>query len=126
MPSRPRFDADAVRVLVRERVEATTMRAVADEIGISRGGLESFLDGGRPYSRTRLALAAWQLRQGHPNGTVTREEMDAAMAIFERFVEAGGTPAIRAKRVREVTERLTGRVWRGAAPGPRDGPMIVA
>jgi hypothetical protein len=52
--------------------------------------------------------------------------MDAAMAIFERFVEAGGTPAIRAKRVREVTERLTGRVWRGAAPGPRDGPMIVA
>jgi hypothetical protein len=108
MPGKSRFDADAVRKLVRTRLETGTLRVIAEEIGISRGGLESFLNGREPYSKNRLALAAWQMRQRSPEGTVAREEVDAALVVIERYIELSATKAIRAKRVREVTERLAG------------------
>jgi hypothetical protein len=108
MPGRPRFDADAVRALVREWVEGGSLRAIADEVGISRGGLESFLKGRQPYTNTRLRLAAWQLRQRTLGGTVERDEVDAAIAVLERYIGTAATKAIRARRVREVTDKIAG------------------
>ena len=106
MPAKPSFDADAVRRLVRQRVAESSLRAVADEVGISRGGLESFLKGRNPYTKTRLRLAAWRLRSQHPDGPIAAAEVDAAIALLGRYIELGGTEAMRARRVREVTARI--------------------
>ena len=42
MPGKPRFDAEVLRKLVRQRVDESSLRFVAEEIGITKGGLESF------------------------------------------------------------------------------------
>lgn len=107
MPAKPRFDTAAVRRLVRHRVDQTSLRAVADEIGVSKSGLDSFLQGREPYSKTRLKLTAWFMRQRHPDGApISAAEVDAAIALLERYMQSVGTEAVREKRVREVTERL--------------------
>ena len=107
MPGKPRFDTVGLRKLVRQRVDESSIRAIAEEIGISRGGLESFLKGREPYTKTRLRLAAWYMRQKHPGDSIRREEVDAAIALIERYIEAAGTKATRERRVREVTGRFS-------------------
>ena len=108
MPAKVRFEMAAVRRLVRQRVDQTSLRAVADEIGVSKSGLDSFLQGREPYSKTRLKLTAWYMRQRHPDGgtPILASEVDAAIALLERYMKSVGTDAVRQKRVREVTERL--------------------
>jgi hypothetical protein len=107
MPGKPRFDTTALRRLVRQRVDQSSLRAVADEIGVSKSGLDSFLRGREPYSKTRLKFTAWYMRQKHPDGgAISRAEIDAAMALIERYLDAVGTDSVREKRVREVADRL--------------------
>jgi hypothetical protein len=108
MPAKPRFDTAAVRRLVRQRVDQASLRAVADEIGVSKSGLDSFLQGREPYAKTRIKLSAWFMRQKHPDGgaPISAAEVDAAIALLERYMQSVGTDAVREKRVREVTERL--------------------
>src|SRR5689334_21637486 len=105
MPAKPRFDTAAIRRLVRQRVDQTSLRAVADEIGVSKSGLVSFLQGREPYYKTRLKLTAWFMRQRHPDGgmPVTAADVDAAIALLERYMQSVGTDAVRVTRVREVT-----------------------
>ena len=108
MPSKPRFDTAGLRKLVRQRVDESSLRFVADEIGVSKSGLDSFLKGREPYSRTRAKLAAWSVRQRHPGiGAIPREEVEAAIAVLERYVQSVGSKAGRERRVREVAARLT-------------------
>lgn len=106
MPSKPAFDVAAIRKLVRKRVDETSLRSVADEIGVSKSGLDSFLKGREPYSRTRTRLNAWYLRERNAPGGVTPADVDAAIAVLERYMSSASADAARRRRVREVTERL--------------------
>ena len=71
--ARPGSDGDggaepvAVGVLreaVRDAVIATSLRAVAADVGMSFSGLRSFLDGGTPFRRTARRLEVWYRRDG--------------------------------------------------------------
>lgn len=107
MPSEVKFDAGAIRKLAQRRVANASLRAVADEIGVSKSGLDHFLKGREPYSKTRAKLVAWYARQQRPDGTPIRpDEVDAAIALLERYMESTGSDTAREKRVREVTQRL--------------------
>jgi hypothetical protein len=100
------FDGPAIRKLVQQRVDASSLRDVADDIGLSKSGLDSFLKGRDPYSRNRARLATWYARQTHPvSRSVDRREVDAAIALLERYFESG-SETVRDRRVREVAERL--------------------
>lgn len=57
------LDIDVVRRFVQARAHATSVRAVAREIGIRHQSLEKFLDGSRPFARNRALICAWYLRQ---------------------------------------------------------------
>jgi transcriptional regulator with XRE-family HTH domain len=48
-----------LRDAVRLRVEGSTLRAVAAEVGLSFSGLRSFLAGTKPHPRTLEKLQAW-------------------------------------------------------------------
>jgi hypothetical protein len=52
-----------LREAVAARAEATSLRRVAREIGVSPSGLHYFLRGGSPYSPTRHKLERWYVRE---------------------------------------------------------------
>lgn len=102
MPGKPRFDVDEIRDLVRQRLESVSTRELAAEIGISRGGLESVLDGREPYARNRLKLAAWALRQRGGGAAIARPDVDAAIALLEQWIDSTESKAVRERRSNEI------------------------
>lgn len=69
-----------MREAVMERVERTSLRHVAREIGMSPSGLRKFLDGNMPYTKTIHRLRRWYLQ----HVAEAREELsseDAAAAL---------------------------------------------
>src|SRR5947199_7662880 len=115
MPSEVRFDVAAARKLAQQRVDETSLRAVAEDIGLSKSGLDDFLRGRRPYSTTRAKLAAWMVRNRHPDAaSIKSDSVDAAIALLERYIHSVGSDSVREKRVREVTAKLFHPAARGS------------
>lgn len=107
MPGKPRLDVGAIRALAETRIKESSLRSVADEIGVSKSGLDSFIRGRDPYAKTRIKLAAWFMRQSRPDSaSVARDELEGALAILERYMDSAPTPAAKRRRVREVETRL--------------------
>ena len=63
MTGLPRLTIAVVRDAIRQRVDETSLRDIADEVGMSWSGLKSFLDGGSPQRRTREMLVRWYSSQ---------------------------------------------------------------
>lgn len=57
-----RIPVDALREAVRRAVEERRIRAVANEIGVSIGGLHRFLKGSTPRASTQTKLLDWHVR----------------------------------------------------------------
>jgi transcriptional regulator with XRE-family HTH domain len=108
VPSKPRLDISSIRELARTHVEASTLREVADQIGLSKSALDEFVKGRHPYSKNLLKLAAWKLRQRDAGDApdIRREDVVAAIALLEQYVGAAGSASVREKRVSEVVKRL--------------------
>jgi hypothetical protein len=68
-----------IRAEVRERIERTSLRAVARDIGITASGLLKFAAGSQPYRKTIRKLEAWYLRQ--PGRTPERGESPSADTV---------------------------------------------
>jgi hypothetical protein len=75
----PRIEQDVIetyRAAVLARVERTSLRQAAREIGLSPSGLQKFIDGAQPYRNTIRKLEAWYVRRterdsgNHSPGTV--------------------------------------------------------
>jgi hypothetical protein len=63
----PQVDDDATnerfRKAVREAIAFSTLRAVAKDVGMSPSGLQKFLEGTKPYGKTKERLRFWYFRQ---------------------------------------------------------------
>jgi hypothetical protein len=68
-----------IRTEVRERIERTSLRAVARQIGITASGLLKFAAGSQPYRKTIRKLEAWYVRQ--PGRTPERGESPSAETV---------------------------------------------
>ena len=115
MPSKIRLDVAAIRKLATQRVGRSSLRSVADEIGISKSGLDSFVKGREPYSKTRAKLAAWYARERQRDQDFRPEDVDAAIAVLAHYIQGVGRESVREGRVREVAERL----FQTESPSPR-------
>ena len=62
---RPPTVIDRLRENVAIRVQATSLRSVARQVGMSPSGLEKFLQGGVPYTASRRKLLEWWSRERH-------------------------------------------------------------
>lgn len=109
MPSKPRFDMSVVRKLAAERVDGSSLRAVASEIGMSKSGLEDFLKGREPYTTTRPKLIAWHVRNRRPGAEPSRDEIEVAVAVLRQHIDSGGPESEREERGSAVAQRLFGR-----------------
>jgi hypothetical protein len=77
-----------IRSLAGERVERTSLRAVASQVGMSPSGLSKFLGGAAPYQKTVGKLEAWYLLQqdgdAHADGPSARSAA-AAVRLLARL-----------------------------------------
>jgi hypothetical protein len=109
MPEKPRFGIDQVREFAQKRVEMTSLREVAADVGMSFSGLFSFLQGGEPYSRNRQKLVDWYIRTRHAAGKAIRpEDVDAAVALLEEYINSGNTTEQAKRRAKEIAARILG------------------
>jgi hypothetical protein len=121
MPAKVRFAINGVRELARERVEQSSLRAVADEIGMSNSGLYSFLQGGDPYSPVRKKLVAWFMRARYPDAKpIPPAEVDAAAALLAAYIRQIA-PARRERRLMQISEQIASEVDFSVATQPTEG-----
>ena len=105
---RPGTSLERLRETVALRVQATSLRAVARQVGMSPSGLEKFLGGSTPYSTSRQKLQEWWAREGaHPRDDLTAEGMEIAIGALVRDLPAEHRP----EAIRRVIESLA-RVYR--------------
>jgi hypothetical protein len=96
-----------IRDHARRRVETTSLRAVAKEVGMSPTGLSKFLWGANPYAKTMLRLTEWFLLHGnHPVDYPSFEGTVAAIRILSGFFPRGTTrpSGLRADRPAEAAQ----------------------
>lgn len=70
-----------LRSAAAARVQATSLRSVSREIGMSATGLSKFLDGNAPYLPTLNRLRNWYLRYAAMPADATLSESDAHAAL---------------------------------------------
>lgn len=105
----PRPALAGVRDALRKRVDETSLRAVADEVGMSFSGLRSFLEGGTPQRRTLEKLFRWYYLRSTRQTAAAREDVEAAIALVLGYLHDESKPrSVRERRLREVIERLKG------------------
>lgn len=73
---------EALRAAVRRAAEATSLRTVAERIGISHVGVVKFLNGSPPRPATRRKLLEWYVREGETAGEVSADLMAAALHLL--------------------------------------------
>lgn len=72
-----------LRETAAARVENTSLRSVAREIGMSPTGLKKFLLGTAPYSPTVRRLRSWYVQYGAvQGGHVGRHDASAALSVL--------------------------------------------
>lgn len=78
------LSVDAMRALARDRTEQSSIRTVAQEMGLGHTTLYNFLQGATPHPRVRRALAEWYVRQSAalPGAERPAEAYSAALAVL--------------------------------------------
>jgi hypothetical protein len=85
----PVTSLERLRETVALRVQATSLGTVARQVGMSPTGLEKFLAGEMPYSRSRQRLQEWWVKQSaRPRSDVTMEGVEVAIGALVRDLPA--------------------------------------
>jgi hypothetical protein len=105
MRTEPPTNLDRLRDGVAVRVQATSLRIVARQVGMSPTGLLKFLAGGTPYAKSRKKLFDWWDRQqGHLPTELSSSEIAAAInALIQEL-----PPERRAGAMEDLTATLRG------------------
>ena len=103
MDEAPPTSIDRLRESVAIRVHATSLRAVARQVGMSPSGLEKFLSGGMPYTNTRRKLLEWWYREGiQPTQALSADGVAVALGTLVRDLP----PDRRERTLRELVGTL--------------------
>jgi len=108
-----------LREMAAARVDNTSLRGVAREIGMSPTGLKKFLMGTAPYSPTLRRLRKWYLQYAAlPSAEVTYQDASAALVVITHDL----SPDPR----REVSDCVLDCLARGYDATGRSRPRWVA
>ena len=91
-----------------KRAEATSVRATALEIGMSRTAFRHFLKGGKPHPSTREKLVMWYAvyRSGRA-GELATADAQAAVSLLRRFLDGSTSRRIREARLADIIRELS-------------------
>jgi hypothetical protein len=119
MSDRAVTSLERLRETVAVRVQATSLRTVARQVGMSPAGLEKFLAGETPYSRSRQRLQEWWVREAaKPRSDLTAEGVEVAIGALVRDLP----PEHRVEAIRRVVATLR-RLY--AAEGAPEPPWLA-
>lgn len=105
MSERPLTNLERLRETVSIRVQATSLRSVARQVGMSPSGLEKFLSGGTPYTRSRQKLQEWWEREGRrPRSELSTEGVVIAIGALVRDLP----PEMRGRAMKGIVGSLRG------------------
>jgi hypothetical protein len=105
MTDRPQTSIDRLREAVTIRVQATSLRSVARQVGMSPSGLDKFLMGGMPYQKSRRKLFDWLHRERNNLGAdLTADGIAAALGSLVRDLP----PERRERALHALLETLRG------------------
>lgn len=93
MSDAPRLSVSRLREAAQRAVDASSLRAVADAIGISHPGLMKFLGGAEPQAATLRSLIGWYMRD-----SAVPLDQDTAAAAIDLLV--GSYPEVERELVR--------------------------
>lgn len=79
MSGTPRLPVSVLRTAAQRAVDATSLRTVAEAIGMSHPGLSKFLAGGEPRPATVRKLVEWYVRHAAP---LDEDTTEAALALL--------------------------------------------
>lgn len=111
MTGAPRLSIATLRDAVRRQVDDSSLRAVADEIGVSYSGLGSFVRGetASPNRRTWDRLVRWYYAHERQAASAPKEEIDLAIALLRTYIhDETKAKTVRERRRRSVIDDLTG------------------
>lgn len=102
-----RISVDALRDSVRRAVDSTSLREVADQVGMSHSGLRTFIEGRRPQAATLGLVARWFYSRAGRSPAVRREDFNAAIAVIDAYLNDHSKPArVRERELRRVLDQL--------------------
>lgn len=102
---------DVLREAAGEASTVSSVRALADTLGIGRTALQKFIRGEtHPHPRVRRLVAEWYLRQTQPAQPGSFEEFDAALSVLLRDLKLKHVPPARFAilTLLETLHRVTG------------------
>ena len=115
MTDRPQTSIDRLREAVTIRVQATSLRSVARQVGMSPSGLDKFLSGGMPYQKSRRKLFDWLHRERNNLGAdLTVDGIAAALGSLVRDLP----PDRRERALHALLETLRGLYDTNTEPRP--------
>jgi hypothetical protein len=88
----PEIDLAPVRRYMQGRADASSVRAVASDIGIGHTSLEKFLDGSAPYAKNRQLIVEWYLREHQQRPVRERMEVPSELLASDPQQPAAADP----------------------------------
>jgi hypothetical protein len=93
---------ERIREALRFAIERQTLRHVAIQVGMSPSGLQLFVDGTKPYGKTREKVRAWFYREAGMNALPP----DDAVRFLRQFVGTLPEPDRAITRLLDSVESL--------------------
>ena len=115
----PEPSVEHLRAAAADRVEHSTLRSAAREIGMSPTGLRKFLLGTAPYGPTMRRLRKWYVHHAAvAAGEVERDDVTAALSVLTYDLPSAPR--------RETADRMLEALGRGYDTTGRARPGWVA
>jgi hypothetical protein len=115
MINRRELPIEAVRELARDRSERSSIRHLADQMGVKHSTLHNFLKGAIPHPRVRRMLGEWYVRELGSGGD---DYPDAAYASAVRVLVAGLPEDAQADAAEDVISLLVQAHQKTGLPKP--------
>jgi AraC-like DNA-binding protein len=110
MPGKATFSLKVLRDAIRRRVDETSIRLVAKELGMSPSGLHVLLGGSKPHPGTRAKLVSWYVEQRRAEQgvgqVVSADDVDAALRLLVHYITQDGREDAQQRRAQEIAKRL--------------------
>ena len=112
---------DVLRAALRRAVAASSLRTVAEQVGLTHRGLQLYINGeSRPREVTARKLRDWYVREGVSAGGVTAETARAAVDVL-----LADLPAAEKSRATSELLELVRQVYTRAKMNPPEWTETV-
>jgi hypothetical protein len=96
-----------LREAVRRAVEATSLRAVAAQIGLTHHSVRNFLNGSSPHASNVRKLREWYVREAASAPEPSAESVEAALSILTETLPEDRRESIGRKMLEMLREEHT-------------------